>query len=67
MGVVDADTTALATYIDHEKSLHLHSISNTFNGLFGSAMLMDWVQFCLCKKGKQFDALAASSTACLSE
>jgi hypothetical protein len=44
------------TYIDHEKSLHLHSISNTFNGLFGSAMLMDWVQFCLCKKGKQFGA-----------
>jgi hypothetical protein len=56
MGVADADTTALAEHTLTMRSLHLHSISNTFNGLFGSAMLMDWVQFCLCKKGKQFGA-----------
>jgi hypothetical protein len=44
------------TYIDHEESLRLHSISNTFNGLFGGAMSMDWVQFCFREKGKWFGA-----------
>jgi hypothetical protein len=58
VGAADAVTAVLAkhTYIDHEESLRLHSISNTFNGLFGSAMSMDWVQFCFREKGKWFGA-----------